>query len=307
MKRIIAELIILAVRPLIHREIPGWGRLFDLAVGGYRRRDWLWAGQKLRRVTGKDHKFQMDLDLSHWGDRYSFFLGRWVDLAMLLVLRRILDEGDVVVDVGAKIGDFALPARHLVGASGAVHAFEPNPASFARLAHHIALNRLANVTAHPCALGSAHGRRVLTIPAANIDEATLAPVGREAADCETVEVDVRVGDRMLGDVVPRLIKIDVEGAELDVLAGLGRLIEASRPALIVECVDSQLQRFGRRAEELWDFAETHGYRVFDLGLTAGGLSQELVLKPAHGPADASGLNILLLHAEDRYLRTLPDA
>src|SRR5262245_49548095 len=128
-RRPLQDLIVLAVRPYVRRELPGWGRVYAAMVGGYRR-DWLWAAAKVRTIRGKRHGYAMRLDLSKWADRSAFFLGRWYDLNTQLLMSALLRPGDTVVDVGANRGMFALAASRLVGETGRVVCFEPNPNCF---------------------------------------------------------------------------------------------------------------------------------------------------------------------------------
>lgn len=81
---------------------------------------------------------------------------------MLLALSECLEPGDRFVDVGANIGMITLQAARLVGPSGRVESFEPNPNCFATLERHLAINGIENVVAHRVGLsdtsGSARGQ-----------------------------------------------------------------------------------------------------------------------------------------------------
>jgi hypothetical protein len=129
-RRAAQNFIILVVRPYVARELPGWGRVYTF-VGDYSR-DWLWAAAPVKTMRGKLHGYDMKLDLSKWSDRSAFFLGRWYGLPAQLLVADLLKQGDVVVDVGANRGMFALMASRVVGDTGKVIAgkvicIEPNP------------------------------------------------------------------------------------------------------------------------------------------------------------------------------------
>jgi hypothetical protein len=81
------------VRPYIWHELPGWGRLYSRFVGDYRR-DASWAGEPSRTIRGKLHGYEIDLDLSRWSERATYFLGRFYDLENQLLPTRILRPGD---------------------------------------------------------------------------------------------------------------------------------------------------------------------------------------------------------------------
>jgi FkbM family methyltransferase len=149
--------------------------------------------------------------------------------------RRAVRPGDVVLDVGANVGAYAVLFGRWVGPSGLVYAFEPDPRAFEGLERQIALN--------------GDGDRVCAVRAAASDRSRsaapflLAPsigLSRVVDESEAGTIDVRT--LSIDDfcdqtgVEPSVIKIDVEGAELDVLAGARRTIASARDrlALFVE-------------------------------------------------------------------------
>jgi FkbM family methyltransferase len=153
-------------------------------------------------------------------------------------IRRHLAPGGHFWDVGAHIGFFTLIASRAVGPTGRVHAFEPNPPSRERLSQTIALNELGNVVVHEEAIAAVEGASVLHAH-------PLSPMWTlVAARGEDEGVDVRCTTivalaELLG--VPDLIKIDAEGAEVDVLrGGLAVLSGDRRPVVIVEFSDGDL-------------------------------------------------------------------
>jgi FkbM family methyltransferase len=149
----------------------------------------------------------------------------------LSALSRIVAPGGTAVDVGANQGFFAFAFSQI---AQRVEAFEPNPdyAAFARRM----LGRRARV--HAVALSNRTGRREFVVPV-SAEGAVLhlggALAGDSSVDSRTLrfEVDVRTLDSYgFGDV--RVIKVDVEGGEMDVLEGARETILRDRPALIVE-------------------------------------------------------------------------
>jgi precorrin-6B methylase 2 len=69
----------------------------------------------------------MELDLAAWSERSAYFLGRFYDLNLQMLMIQILKPGDRFVDIGANIGMLSILAARLVGPSGRVESFEPNP------------------------------------------------------------------------------------------------------------------------------------------------------------------------------------
>jgi FkbM family methyltransferase len=146
------------------------------------------------------------------------------------VFRQCLRPGDVALDIGANFGSHTIPLAQFVGPGGAVYAFEPQRILFQILCGNVALNEIGNVRALPVALGRAAGRT--KVPALDYRGANNfggIPLG--AAEGEDVAV-VALDQVELPKA--RLIKIDVEGMELDVLAGARATLARCRPILYVE-------------------------------------------------------------------------
>jgi FkbM family methyltransferase len=166
-------------------------------------------------------------------------------------LANVLEPGMHFWDVGAHVGFFTLIAARIVGTSGHVVSFEPMPGSRTRLKRAITLNHFTNVEVSAFALTNSDGARKLRPPReagpqrAGVTAQESSPMwtlvaGEEAAF--GVQVETRRVDVVLRSAVtpPDVMKIDVEGAEIDVLAGGTDLFNASRPALIVEMSNEEV-------------------------------------------------------------------
>lgn len=170
-----------------------------------------------------------------------------------------LREGDTVIDVGANIGITALLFRSYVGISGRVMAFEPHPCTFKYLRSNIKLNGIANVDCFNMALGDSQ-RNV-----------GLSDQGKRDT-CNSIATDdvgaIMVSMRTLDDVVAqenvgrvRLIKIDCEGFEPSVLGGASKTLERT-DFLIVEAIESNLNKYGSSTQALCDLLMGRGFHVF---------------------------------------------
>ncbi|HXG55000.1 MAG TPA: FkbM family methyltransferase [Vicinamibacterales bacterium] len=140
--------------------------------------------------------------------------------------RTEIAPGDVVIDVGANLGAYTLLFAQWVGATGRVFAFEPAPEAFEGLTSLLAVNGLSSrVTACRAAVSSSEGQ--VSFLAAGAEGANRI-VGAEWPG-DVVMVPATTIDAVCGrnGVMPRLIKIDAEGAELDVLKGARGTIAAA--------------------------------------------------------------------------------
>jgi FkbM family methyltransferase len=152
-------------------------------------------------------------------------------------LHRLMDAairpGATIVDVGANVGYNTVYASRRVGPTGRVVAIEPAGDNIAVLRENIAANGLDNVVVLPVAAGRAHEVRDLFLRG---ETSAVNSLFRESVYAAVTGVEpVRVAP--LDDLVdadPDLVKIDVEGAELDVLAGMTRLLRRPAIRLIVE-------------------------------------------------------------------------
>ena len=190
------ELICRWVRPYIVRELPAWGKVYSLLIGGWKR-DSRWAGAKLKTIRGKLHGYEMTLDISRWSERYTYFLGRFYDLETQLFMKRFLRPGDRVADVGANVGMITLLAARLVGPEGVVEAFEPNPVCQRKVEQALVRNRIGHVRLHGVGLGAetSHGR--LSVKSVNSGEGTLTPVDDKSGFDTMHDVRVVRGDSIL--------------------------------------------------------------------------------------------------------------
>src|SRR5207237_678248 len=157
---------------------------------------------------------------------------------------------------GANIGYYTLVFAELVGDSGRVFAFEPEPANFALLSENTGLNGRANVTLVNAAVADAGGRLPLYLAGENKGDHRLFDSPGESRDSVAVEV-VQL-DEYLADH-PReidFVKIDIQGSEGGALEGMASLLERSRDVeLLVEFWPDGLRTFGTDPEEFLESLE----------------------------------------------------
>jgi FkbM family methyltransferase len=149
---------------------------------------------------------------------------------------RQLPAGSVICDVGANVGTTALAASYIVPDCQVI-SFEPSPLALACLRRTVSVNNLHNVEIIEAAVGARVGQMAMA-ETEFLAGSHLLPVGKATRDAGTAIVSVVT----LDDVLLRqkeisrldLIKIDVEGFELDVLDGAMLTIERFRPRMVIE-------------------------------------------------------------------------
>jgi FkbM family methyltransferase len=172
-------------------------------------------------------------------------------------LRNFVKLGDTVLDVGAHKGAYTWHLARLVGASGRVHAFEPQP----HLASRLSRGAARQVVVHPFALSdSKHVDRLVTPIWGDTHmygHATLEDLPDDTA-VETVEIKAITLDSL--DLNPTFAKIDIEGHEVAMLRGSEDTMSRGRPVLLVE-IDWRHQLETKRRAELISWLICHDYRV----------------------------------------------
>src|SRR4051812_27924135 len=172
--------------------------------------------------------------LNDYVGRAAYYCGD-LDPKISWVCKKLVNPGDTVCDVGANIGIVTLLLSRLVGDTGKVFAFEPNPASYEALTAAIARNRATNVLPQLIALGSQSEERDLSIPPGNAGAASLRGI-KGAKPEETTRVSVRTLDEFVDKhsiSTIKFMKLDVEGYESEVFKGSTRVLERLRPDAIV--------------------------------------------------------------------------
>jgi FkbM family methyltransferase len=174
-------------------------------------------------------------------------------------LQQLLKPGMTFVDVGANKGDFTLLAAKMMGDRGRIIAFEPVPDNLHWLRKSIALNGYRSIEVVEIALSDSAGRALIHLGPFSGWHSLL---DTEGGTGETIEVETQTLDAFLEErgASADVIKIDVEGAELQVLKGAERTLAAGRPLTVfVECHPHR----GVDTAEVWDVFARHGFSFRD--------------------------------------------
>ena len=171
------------------------------------------------------------------------------ELTTIRTIRSLLRPGDHFLDVGANIGYVSLIASRIVGPTGKVDSIEPEPHNRGRLLENIAANDATNVTVHAVAASDSTGTATIHMPEGGpYNHGTSSFFAVRGKTIPTEVLTVRLDERVTGS--PKLIKMDIEGAEPLGIAGMTKLFDVPKPpALVIEHNAETAGRAGFAPEE----------------------------------------------------------
>lgn len=154
------------------------------------------------------------------------------------VLQDHIRAGSTVYDIGANVGFMTLIAARLVGPQGCVLAFEPVPENAAAIRGNVRLNQMSNVDVREVAVAASSGTARLLVSGwsafSRLDSASIPQDVTRELEVKLTSVDELVAG---GAPPPDVVKIDVEGAELDVIEGMRTTLREIRPLVVCEMHD----------------------------------------------------------------------
>jgi len=183
-------------------------------------------------------------------------------------LRRTVWPGGVVLDLGASVGPFSLLAAWLVGPQGHVISVEPQREYVQAINANAEMNGFRNIRVLHAAAGSHRGDMDVVITSEPM-WTLMSSVGSHKLQTARERVNVLAIDDLVtaGEIpVPDVIKIDVEGSEIDVLNGMSQLLSRERPIIIAEMHDKNAEFCQVMADYRYDTTNLDGpERVQDAG------------------------------------------
>jgi len=184
---------------------------------------------------------------------------RLVEARHTAALMTYITPGTCVIDVGANIGFFTLQFAQQVGGDGHVFSIEPESHNFNLLKQLQRAGLASRVTALQAVAADSAGERHLQLD-------PYHPANHKISSQGVVVTAVTLDALAASRAQPvSFIKIDVQGAEMQVLDGGWQLIKTQHPALFIECDDSALQGFGSSAAALIHRMSEAGYRIHEVG------------------------------------------
>jgi FkbM family methyltransferase len=163
-----------------------------------------------------------------------------------------LAEGDWVIDVGANVGHYTLQLARLVGGTGRVIAFEPVPDTFELLASNVSAAAVRNVSLFNAAVSVQTAAMGISMPRFDSGLKNYYMAALTAKDSEFDVLTIALDSIQLPRRIA-LVKIDVEGHELQALQGMEKLLGKDHPRLIVEGVSEGVRDFLDRLD--YDFIQ----------------------------------------------------
>lgn len=193
----------------------------------------------------------------------------------------LIQPGDWVLDVGANVGLMASPFCHRVGPEGEVWAIEPLPRNVRRLEYLKERNHLPQLRVFPGALGRSNGVARMSLPPDG--DSGLGSLVTGANSTEELDVSVwSLDDLVSGNPSPRtlrLVKLDVEGFEPEVLAGGRHTLRSHRPLVYCEFNDPLLRKAGSSARSLLGLFDDLGYEPVGDTPDVSSVVLDLLLEP----------------------------
>lgn len=188
------------------------------------------------------------------------------DIQMFWVYRLLLGKGDVALDVGGNQGAHTAVMADAVGSTGAVFAFEPIPVLFHGLKERFKGKPWVRIFPH--AISDADGTTRFFVNTRNVSFCSGLRNQDAFSDGQSLGMDIATRRIDSLDLLRaqniRLIKLDVEGAELLALHGASETFRRARPACVFEWGDAVAAAYGASASDMWRFWAGHDYSLCDV-------------------------------------------
>lgn len=239
---------------------------------------------------------RFSVDLTSGMQDHVFFFGEY-EKTISRVASRLINSGDICIDVGANFGWYTTLMAMRCGDSGEVHSFEPVPRSFRELEKNVKLaGSPRNVHINEAALGDKEDTITISIAAGEpTGHASMAAKGQDGGlsfQCRMTTLDNYLIENKVGNV--DFVKVDIEGAEMMFLKGAARLFEQNVPPVFqMEMALAQAKHFGYLPNDLLKFIGSRGdyefYRVFE--------NEEILRQITHFDDNDIGANVFCIPAE----------
>jgi FkbM family methyltransferase len=246
------------LKPITRAPFPGRYRLVEVL------RPLIVQDRPIIAKTSDDLVFE--LDLNDMIQRQIYF-GLY-DKADVSFLNRLVKPGDIVFDVGGNIGFYTLNLARKVGTAGKVHVFEPIPENIMAIERNVELNSLqSSVIINPIAVSSVERELQLYISSRSDNSGWASIVASKfRPDClnvKAISLDAYVAQNDIEHVA--LIKMDIEGAELQALQGMSQLLGCEdAPMIYFEINPFLLEKQAINPIDVKQFLSSFGFTLYAL-------------------------------------------
>ncbi len=213
--------------------------------------------------TQDDLKFQINTNSYI---EYSVFTLGYYEKEVASIIRSVLKEGDVALDIGANVGIHTILMAKCVGDTGKVIAFEPLESIRKRLTKNLDLNNFKNVIIDQRALSNTIEEKEIFFDADRHNQGMFSLTWEFQNTNQKIQIN-KGDDVILEHGLERidLIKMDIEGYEIFALDGLRRSIEKFKPAIIFEFSNYYHEQENKTLEsDLINFLKNIGYTTFSI-------------------------------------------
>ena len=206
----------------------------------------------------------MKLSVKDWVQNNLFIYGYYEKNETDYWLKRS-KNAKIIVDIGANVGYYSLIAsKNVQRNKGRIYAFEPVSKTFSRLSENILLNKIDCISHYQKAVSNENSS--IKINVGNDQNWGMSSINfhehlsseTEIISCETLDNFCKSANIAQVD----LIKIDVEGAEYNVLKGMQKTIEDHKPEVLIEVLDQHLNKQNVSSNDVFNFFWERGYRSY---------------------------------------------
>ena len=178
-------------------------------------------------------------------------------------LKNYAKPGMHIIDIGAHLGLFSVSSSQLTGSTGKIICFEPTPGTYEVLKKTLALNQCDNVFPLQQAVGAAKGESVFFVSSTAACNSNSLVENVSEGKAEKYNVTITTIDDIVNafQLHPDLIKIDAEGAELDVLRGGIKTLNVMKPTLILGLHPRFIKQKGDSLESIWEILMAAHYKI----------------------------------------------
>jgi len=196
---------------------------------------------------------KMKLDISHSGVHSDLFLCGIREVTATQYFSKILTGDMAVVDIGANIGYYALQEAKVCKQ---VYAIEPAPGNYARLVENINLNNYTNITTHNLAVGDKKGEVKFSLsPVPNWHRVAIGD------SKNNITVPITTLDEFIGGKRVDIVRMDVEGYELNILKGMEETLRKNSLWLFIETHKELIEQYGGSLRDLYEILAQHNFKL----------------------------------------------